>query len=195
MKPLHLPPTDFDIAVARAVERHATPSREGLVRVLTWLADERVLYAARLMIWLGSRRGGRWQRRQADHVILSAVLASIIPHLLKHGVNQERPDREVRPPRHGIPKSGRAQDAFPSGHAMHIGAVASAVTWVKPKAGPWIWSAGLLLAGTRIFLLAHWLSDVAAGLLAGVGLERALRPSMEPGPRRVRSRRNRDVGR
>jgi undecaprenyl-diphosphatase len=195
MKPIHLSPTDSDIAIAHAIKRHATPSREQALRVLTWLADERVLYAASLAIWFASRRGGRRQRRQADHVILSAVLASIVPHLLKHAVDQKRPDREIDPPRRGIPRSGRAEDAFPSGHAMHIGAVASAITWIKPKAGPWVWPAGLLLAGTRVLLLAHWTSDVVVGLLVGAGLERALRPSMASASRRGRARKCRHVRR
>lgn len=195
MKPVHLPPTDLDIAIAHRIKRHATPSREDVLRVLTWLADERVLYLGSLVVWAVSRRGRRAQRRQADHVILSAILASIIPHLLKHAVDQKRPDREIEPPRHGIPKSGRSDDAFPSGHAMHIGAVASAIAWIKPKAAPWVWSAGLLLAGTRVLLLAHWTSDVLVGLLAGVGLERALRPSMAPALKRDRARKCRHVRR
>jgi hypothetical protein len=48
-------------------------------------------------------------------------------------------------------------------HAMHIGAVASAVSWIE-------------LACTRVVLLAHWASDVIVGVGAGLLLERMLRP-------------------
>ncbi len=87
----------------------------------------------------------------------------MLPHLLKQVVDQERPDRTVMPPRHGIPKSGNPYDAFPSGHAMHIGAIASAMSRMYPKACGWIWLGGLAVASTRIALLAHWTSDVVAG--------------------------------
>jgi membrane-associated phospholipid phosphatase len=38
-----------------------------------------------------------------------------------------------------------------------------------------VWSLGAGLVLTRVVLLAHWLSDVAAGLAVGVLLERTLR--------------------
>ena len=53
----------------------------------------------------------------------------------------------VHGPRRGIPRSGKPYDAFPSGHAMHVGAVASAVSWCparcrdhghyRPPRSPW----------------------------------------------------------
>ncbi len=176
MDPLHLPPTDFDIAIAKSVERRATPAGERPMRVVTWLADEHLLYAASALVWFISRRGTPRQRMQAGHLALSIALANVLPHLLKQAVDQERPDRYVHAPRHGIPKSGKPQDAFPSGHAVHIGAVASALSWMYPRAAPWVWLGGVALAGTRVVLLAHWTSDVLAGLLTGAGLERVLRP-------------------
>jgi len=76
----------------------------------------------------------------------------------------------------GVPLSGKGDHAFPSGHAIHVGALASAATNLPagPRRAIWVASAGLLLA--RIVLLAHWTSDVIAGVLFGVGLERVLRP-------------------
>ena len=78
--------------------------------------------------------------------------------------------------RHGIPRSGKAYDAFPSGHAMHVGAVASAVSWAYPNSAPIAWGLGGLIAITRIVLLAHWTTDVLAGMAMGALVERCLRP-------------------
>ena len=78
--------------------------------------------------------------------------------------------------RHGIPRSGKAYDAFPSGHAMHVGAVASAVSWAYPKSAPIAWGLGGFIAATRIVVLAHWMTDVLAGLAMGALVERSLRP-------------------
>jgi undecaprenyl-diphosphatase len=176
MRHIHLGPTRTDVAITGVAARHATPKREQSMQVLTWLADEKLLYVASAATWLFARYGGARQRLQADHLLLSVVLANVLPHLVKHVVDQERPDRRLSPPRHGIPKSGKPYDAFPSGHAMHLGAIASAVSWMYPKLTPWAWSGALAIASTRIALLAHWTSDVVVGLAAGAGLERALRP-------------------
>jgi hypothetical protein len=71
--------------------------------------------------------------------------AAVLPHLLKRLIDQERPDRSVvHGRRHGIPRSGKPYDAFPSGHAVHVGAVASAVSWARPRWAPVAWGAGSL---------------------------------------------------
>jgi hypothetical protein len=102
---------------------------------------------------------------------------AILPHLLKRVIDRERPDRQmIHGRRHGIPRSGKPYDAFPSGHAMHVGAVASAASWASPKSAPVAWGLGGLVAATRIVLLAHWTTDVVAGLVIGALVERCLRP-------------------
>ncbi len=176
MKHLKVQPTKADIALAKAIARHTTPLAERQAQALTWLADEKLLFVASFAIWLASKRGTARQRQRADHLLLSIVASIAIPHLLKRVLDQERPDRRIRPPGRGIPKSGRGQDAFPSGHAMHIGAIASAIGWIEPRAAPWVWIGGIGLASTRVVLLAHWASDVIVGLCAGAVLERLLRP-------------------
>ena len=74
---------------------------------------------------------------------------------------------------------GQALDAFPSGHAMHVGAVASAVSWAYPKSARVAWALGGLIAATRIVILAHWTTDVLAGLAIGALVERCVRPRSE----------------
>ena len=76
-------------------------------------------------------------------------------------------------------------DAFPSGHAMHVGAVASAISWAFPKSAPLAWGVGGLVAATRIVLLAHWTTDVLAGLAMGALVERCLRPFSPAGATRT----------
>jgi membrane-associated phospholipid phosphatase len=128
-------------------------------------------------LWLAARTGDERERRQTDHLALSVVATAILPHLLKRLIDQERPDRcMVHGRRRGIPRSGKAYDAFPSGHAMHVGAVASAVSWAYPKSAPIAWGLGGLIAATRIVVLAHWMTDVLAGLAMGAVVERCLRP-------------------
>jgi membrane-associated phospholipid phosphatase len=173
----HFGATQLDRQVAKAVVRAASPALERPARLLTWAADEHVLYLVAGGLWLAARMGDEPERRQTDHLVLSVVATAILPHLLKRLIDQERPDRSmVHGRRHGIPRSGKANDAFPSGHAMHVGAVASAVSWAYPKWAPIAWGIGGLIAATRIVVLAHWTTDVLAGLAMGALVERCLRP-------------------
>jgi undecaprenyl-diphosphatase len=90
--------------------------------------------------------------------------------------DQERPDRRtIQGHWRGVPFSGNRLDAFPSGHAAHIGALASAASTLPAKQRNAVWSIGAGLVLTRIVLLAHWASDVVAGLVVGVVTERILR--------------------
>ena len=58
---------------------------------------------------------------------------------------------------------------------MHIGALASAASTLPAKQRNVVWSIGAGLVLTRIVLLAHWASDVVAGLVIGAVTERILR--------------------
>jgi undecaprenyl-diphosphatase len=179
-----LQPTPADIALARVISRHVTQTIERPSQTLTLLADERFLLLAAGGIWLAARLGDGTQRRHANHLALSVLATSLLPHLMKGMVAQERPDRAVvHGFRHGIPRSGNAYDAFPSGHAVHVGAIASALSWMHPRWTPIVWSVGGLIAATRVVLLAHWLSDVLVGLATGVAIERTIR--LLSGPARL----------
>jgi membrane-associated phospholipid phosphatase len=177
MRALHVEPLSTDRAIARFVADHTTPKLEWVSRALSWAADEHVLYAVSIGLWLSSLRGGPRQRACADHLVACVLTSSILPHLLKDFVDQERPDRcMVHGRRHGIPRSGKPLDSFPSGHAMHVGALASAISRMHPDWKKLAWTIGGVLAATRIIVLAHWASDVVVGLGAGVLIERLLRP-------------------
>jgi hypothetical protein len=173
--PITIRPTSVDVKIARAVARHTNRQTERASEALTWGADEHVLCAAAVLWWIYSRTQPR-QKRAADHVLMTTLAATVLPHVLKGIFNQRRPDRlTLIGHLHGIPVSGKPLDAFPSGHAIHVGAIASAASELprSQRLAVWGLSGGLLL--TRIVLLAHWTSDVACGLAIGVLLERSLR--------------------
>ena len=169
-------PTAFDIAVANAIAANTGPRIEQAAKALTWGADEHVLMALAAGWWLYARNKDKQTRIASDHVLLTTIVASALPHLLKTLFDQERPDRlTVRGHWRGIPISGNRLDAFPSGHAVHVGALASAASVLPPRQRNAVWAVGLGLVLTRIVLLAHWASDVGVGLGVGVLTERILR--------------------
>jgi hypothetical protein len=169
-------PTRADIEIANAVSNHTSPQTEEAAELLTWGADEHLLCALAAGWWLYCRTGSARQRRDSNHILLTTVAVAVIPHLLKTLFDQERPDRlTVRGHLHGVPFSGKRLDAFPSGHAIHVGAMASAATVLAPAKRNLVWSFGAGVVLTRIILLAHWMSDVVAGLAIGAATERCLR--------------------
>jgi len=176
--PLHLPPSRLDKLLARGIADHTASSIEKSLKVTTWLADEKILLSAAALFWLSSRRRtGRSTKRCADQILMNAVISSALPHVIKLLVARERPDRTVvHGIRHGVPRSGNAWDSFPSGHALHLGALAAAGSrMVSPSSRNGIWLSAGALATTRVFLMAHYLTDVLGGLAIGVFVDHIVR--------------------
>jgi PAP2 superfamily len=173
-------PTNADVSIANAIALHTGPRIEKIAKATTWGADEHILSALAIGWWIyarNTRNKSAGQRRTSDHVLLTTIVSSVLPHLLKRVFDQERPDRQtVRGHWRGVPFSGKRLDAFPSGHAVHVGALASAASVLSGKPRAVVCGVGATLVFTRIVLLAHWTSDVVVGLCVGAIVERMLRP-------------------
>jgi hypothetical protein len=126
--------------------------------------------------WLASRGRSDVLRRAGNHALFVTIAASLLPHGLKAVFDQTRPDRRtVVGHLHGVSFSGKRNDAFPSGHALHMGALASAAGTLPALPRRAIQTVAVGLSLTRILVLAHWASDVVAGFALGALLERLLR--------------------
>jgi membrane-associated phospholipid phosphatase len=170
-------PTRIDTAIANEIAEHTNSGIEHAAQTLTWAADEHVLLALAAAGWLYAHLMQPRQRPIANHVLTVSLATALLPHVLKSVFDQTRPDRlTVRGHRNGVPVSGQARDAFPSGHAVHMGALASAAGLLAPTPRRLARSVAVALSLTRIAVLAHWTSDVAAGFALGVVVERLLRP-------------------
>jgi hypothetical protein len=186
MRPIRVRPTSADVSIANAIAAHTGREPERVAEALTWGADEHVLCALAGGWWVYCRNKDADHRLVSDHILLTTLVASALPHVLKMVFDQERPDRTtVRGHWRGIPLSGKRLDAFPSGHAVHIGALASAASLLPANPRNLVWGVGAALVLTRIVLLAHWASDVAAGLALGAVTERLLRHLTGYGTRSV----------
>jgi undecaprenyl-diphosphatase len=158
------------------VARNTNHRAEMVSRGLTWGADEKVLLVLAACGWIATRGKTEPLRRAGNHALLVTVMVSLMPHAMKLVFDQTRPDREtVLGHVHGVSFSGKRDDAFPSGHALHMGALASAAGTLPagPRRAIRMLAIGLSL--TRIVVLAHWASDVVAGFAIGALIERLLR--------------------
>lgn len=176
MARLTIRPTATDRYIANAIASHTTPPLEEAARFLTWGADEKLILVLAVSAWVYAARRPRL-RPVTNHVLALSLVSCTLPHFIKGAVNQVRPDRlTVRGHWRGVPLSGRSRDSFPSGHAVHMGALASAAGLIPQPQRGIARAFAVALSGTRVLLLAHWASDVVAGFAVGALIERLLRP-------------------
>jgi undecaprenyl-diphosphatase len=169
-------PAKPDVLIARTVARNTNHRAEMISRGLTWGADEKILLALAIAGWIATRGRSEQLQRAGNHALLVTVAASLTPHGLKSMFDQTRPDRTtVLGHLHAVPFSGKREDAFPSGHALHMGALASAAGTLPPWPRHLVQTFAVGLSLTRIVVLAHWASDVVAGFALGGMIERLLR--------------------
>lgn len=134
MAPLLLKPTRTDQAIADFVTDHTSPGVEKVFNLLTLVGDEHLIFSALAAAAIVSTLGTNAQRKAVAHLWLATLSVAAVSHGLKYAVNQRRPDRTKAPFKGaGIPHSGGAYNAFPSGHAMYMAAIASALARQEPQ--------------------------------------------------------------
>jgi undecaprenyl-diphosphatase len=164
----------LDDAVARGLHGVALdhPGWTHAMRVLTdWVWDtvtmRALLAAAVLWLW--------WRHRLLLGIWLAVTtaVAAAVQQGLKGGLDRQRPHW-------ARPVDSAHYAAMPSGHAMTAAVVCALLVWTLwiSGAGRSVRCAALSVAAvsvagvsfTRIYLGVHWLTDVVAGALLGVGL-------------------------
>ena len=106
----------------------------------------------------------------AAYILVSVGLAALIVNILKRLIGRPRP---VEFADHGLfsvhPLSWNFDfESFPSGHSTVNGALFMALALLFPRYRWLLLVLGLGFALTRVFVGAHYPSDVAAGLLLGL---------------------------
>jgi undecaprenyl-diphosphatase len=159
----------LDERVASWFHEHATPALTQVMRVLTFFGSVGFVAAASsgVAIFLIVRK--RWY--QVLMLALAVGGGSLLNILLKHFFHRQRPVLEN-------PLLTLASYGFPSGHTMgstlFYGTLAIFVaqlvrTWRWRVLAPWIAALAVALIGlSRIYLGAHYLTDVVGAIAVGL---------------------------
>jgi membrane-associated phospholipid phosphatase len=148
---------------ARAVEN---PPATAVAMVLSLLGSGAVNWPLRIlaMLLLAWRRS--WLRLAA--FALAVITSELLIGWMKAAVDRPRPPDSL------IATTGAA---FPSGHAIATAVTAVGLVLVLAPPGPkrWRWEVNAVIftsvmALSRVYLRAHWLTDTVAGALLGAGL-------------------------
>jgi undecaprenyl-diphosphatase len=158
----------LDLAVARFVAGHRTGWLTPAMRAVTWLGSSSVLVPLVLVAGIGFLI----RRRDSGPILalgLSLGGTVAIYVTLKAVVARARPagDLSLGGIFHGL--------AFPSGHAaasMAVWGMLAVIGWSRGMPARRAWAIGsavivLLVGASRVYLGAHWLSDVLGGYALG----------------------------
>src|SRR5215213_2823018 len=150
-------------------------------RFAGFIENDPTTAVARLLSWLGSAEVN-WPLRAAALLLLAwrrhwlraaAFTLAVLTSELFIGPVKAWTDR-ARPPGALIETTGAS---FPSGHAIAtaVTAVGLVLVLAQPGRSRWRWEVNAVIftsvmALSRVYLRAHWLSDTVAGALLGAGL-------------------------
>jgi membrane-associated phospholipid phosphatase len=150
-------------------------------RFAGFIENDPTTAVARLLSWLGSAEVN-WPLRGAALLLLAwrrhwlraaAFTLAVLTSELFIGPVKAWTDR-ARPPGALIETTGAS---FPSGHAIAtaVTAVGLVLVLAQPGRSRWRWEVNAVIftsvmALSRVYLRAHWLSDTVAGALLGAGL-------------------------
>jgi YegS/Rv2252/BmrU family lipid kinase len=159
----------FDRRLLRQWTKPRPPTVDRMLVKLTEAADHSVLWL--VLAATGAALGGRRGRRAAGMGVGAlAFTSATVNGPLKLLVGRRRPT-----PRRWLRRTPRTS-SFPSGHAASAFAFAVAATREVPEAGPVLLPLAAGVAYSRVYLGAHYPSDVLAGAAFGTAVGLATRP-------------------
>ncbi|MCA3555167.1 bifunctional DedA family/phosphatase PAP2 family protein [Aestuariivirga sp.] len=178
--------SNIDVSLATLMRESRNAPADELMTVITMMGDTIVLSALALaiLVWLV------WHKayRAAWAAGIAIVAAKAFELAMKLGIQRARPTE--------LSYSGASLFSFPSGHAT-MAAVIFGILAVLVSHSMGRWGRALVyatcailavaIAYSRLYLGAHWLSDVLAGLTFGVVMMAAFGVAIEAiPPRRIK---------
>lgn len=127
------------------------------------------------LVWVMERHLAR-TFESALPVLVSLLGSGLLVQLVKRLVHLPRPLTVLGAERVHLVLEPLGQLSFPSGHAAAVAALATALILRYGRQVGWVWVLAFLGGLSRVYVGAHWVTDVAAGWSIGLlcGLAGAL---------------------
>lgn len=177
--------SNVDVSIFNLMQEMRNAPADELMITLTMLGDGWVItaVAAAMIVWLFWHRA----HRAALAALIAILAGKLFVPILKSGIQRPRPIELY---------NGSELFSFPSGHAT-MSALTFGVLAVLVSHAMGRWGRSLVyaicaimvvaIAYSRVYLGAHWFSDVAGGLLFGTVMAAAFAVAIEAiPPRRIR---------
>lgn len=157
----------LDAGAQSWIAQHQSGAMKNLMRNVSRFGDwpEHValgLVLFVLAIWRGSRK---WKRIFAA-MILACALAGLVARVVKITAGRARPSVQTEAEWNG-PRLGSKYNAFPSGHTAASTAFFAVLAFASWRIGLWLLWIPLLIAFSRMYVAAHYLSDVVFAAMLG----------------------------
>ena len=174
----------FDDAADRAIDPvRGLPGADRTFYTASALGDFGLLWV--IYALLRALRGGKKNERAALRGIAATGIESVLVNIvLKSFFGRGRP---IEPRAHPLPIRTPKSSSFPSGHTTAAFCGAVLLSEDDPLA-PAYFASAIVVALSRIYVRAHHASDVAGGVVVGLGLGWLGRRLFHIGPSRRSSR-------
>jgi membrane-associated phospholipid phosphatase len=158
----------FDDSVRAFMMEHQNPAMRNFMRYVSLLGDW-PLHAAIGLVLLGfawRRRSGEWTRIFLA-MLLAMMLAGVVGTVIKRTVPRARPSvhTEIR---WGGPRFSSKYHSFPSGHVGASTAFFGVLLIARRRIGLACLPIPILIGFSRMYIGAHYLSDVVCAAVLGV---------------------------
>jgi len=140
-----------------------------LMHVLTWIGRGWVLMVeASVLFGIGWRWRNPKLKQAGARGLIAVATAGLAVQTIKHLAGRPRPKLLDQGVFDWGPSFASGHDSFPSGHTISAFAMAAVLSSIYP-AGRWLWYSLAVLAGfTRLYIGAHFASDVFVGAVLGI---------------------------
>lgn len=157
----------FDLSVVEWMRRHETPGGISFMRAVSWWGDWpghalSGLAGALIAYALGNRR---WVTVFAA-MLIALTLASAVNRVIKIAAGRSRPSVTVDAGWQALRWDSK-HHAFPSGHTASSTAFFATLCFARRRVGLLLLPIPLLIACSRLYLHAHYLSDVVFAAMLG----------------------------
>ena len=160
----------LDAGVQTWIAQHQSTNMKDFMRGVSRLGDwpEHVTVGFTLLALAYGRRSKKWMRIFAT-MILACALAGAAARVIKISTGRTRPSVQTETEWNG-PRFSSRYNAFPSGHTAASTAFFATLALASWRVGLGFLFIPLLIAFSRMYVAAHYLSDVVCAVLIGLAV-------------------------